>query len=74
MLHKCSRSRQAPSGGTESRRRKLPGRVCKHGIWNLENMVFDGLVEDEVYEFLFVFAPIRFKGGTGSPGRPLAIR
>ena len=48
--------------------------ICKHGIWNLENMVFDGLVEDEVYEFLFVFAPIRFKGGTGSPGRPLAIR
>ena len=48
--------------------------ICKHGIWNLENMVFDELVEDEVYEFLFVFAPIRFKGGTGSPGRPLAIR
>ena len=48
--------------------------ICKHGIWNLENMVFEELVEDEVYEFLFVFAPIRFKGGTGSPGRPLAIR
>ena len=47
--------------------------ICKAGIWNLENMVFDELSEDEVYEFLFVFTPIRFKGGTGSPGRPLAI-
>jgi kynurenine formamidase len=28
----------------------------------------------EVYEFLFVFTPIRFKGGTGSTGRPIAIR
>ena len=47
--------------------------ICKAGIWNLENMVFEELSEDEVYEFLFVFTPIRFKGGTGSPGRPLAI-
>ena len=48
--------------------------ITKAGIWNLENMVYDGLVEDGVYEFLFVFAPIPFKGGTGSPGRPIAIR
>ncbi len=48
--------------------------ITKAGIWNLENMVYDGLVEDEVHEFLFVFAPIPFKGGTGSPGRPIAIR
>ena len=48
--------------------------ITKAGIWNLENMVYDGLAEDGVYEFLFVFAPIPFKGGTGSPGRPIAIR
>ena len=48
--------------------------VAKHGIWNLENMVFDELMADEVYEFMFVFTPIRFKGATGSPGRPIAIR
>ena len=41
--------------------------IAKQGIWNLENMVYDELVEDEVYEFMFVFTPIRFKGGTGSP-------
>ncbi|HJN31000.1 MAG TPA: hypothetical protein QF604_24085 [Candidatus Latescibacteria bacterium] len=48
--------------------------ITKAGIWNLENMQYDGLVEDEVYEFLFVFAPISFKGATGSPGRPIAMR
>ena len=48
--------------------------ITEEGIMNLENMVFDTLVEDEVYEFLFVFTPIRFKGATGSPGRPIAIR
>jgi len=48
--------------------------ITKNGIWNLENMVFEELAQDEVYEFLFVFTPIRFKGATGSPGRPIAIR
>lgn len=48
--------------------------ITKNGIFNLENMVFDSVIADGVYEFLFVFTPIRFKGGTGSPARPLAIR
>ena len=48
--------------------------LVKAGIFNLENMVYDELLADEAYEFLFVFTPIRFKGGTGSPGRPIAIR
>lgn len=48
--------------------------IVKAGIFNLENMVYDELLADQVYEFLFVFTPIRFKGGTGSPGRPIAIR
>ncbi|WP_218673825.1 cyclase family protein, partial [Candidatus Entotheonella palauensis] len=48
--------------------------ITKNGILNLENMVFDELIQDGGYEFLFVFTPIRFKGGTGSPARPLAIR
>jgi kynurenine formamidase len=48
--------------------------INKAGIWNLENMVYDGLVEDGVSEFLFIFTPMRFKGATGSPARPIAIR
>ena len=48
--------------------------VMKNGIFNLENMTLDELSRDQAYEFLFVFTPVRFKGATGSPGRPLAIR
>jgi len=48
--------------------------TMKNGIFNLEWMTFEGLPEDKAYEFLFIFTPIRFKGATGSPGRPIAIR
>ena len=48
--------------------------TLKNGIFNLENMNFESVLADEVYEFLFVFTPLRLKGATGSPARPLAIR
>jgi hypothetical protein len=48
--------------------------MMKNGIFNIENMTFEELSEDAVYEFLFLANPIRFKGATGSPLRPLAIR
>ncbi len=48
--------------------------LMRNGILNLENMALDELARDEVYEFAFVFTPVPFKGGAGSPGRPLAIR
>ena len=48
--------------------------INKAGVFNLENMVFEELARDRVYEFLFILTPIRFKGATGSPARPLAIR
>lgn len=48
--------------------------VTKNGIFNLENLNLDGLASDGAYEFLFVFTPVPFKGATGSPGRPIAIR
>ena len=47
--------------------------ITENGIFNLENMQYEDLVADGVHEFLFIFNPIRFKGGTGSPGRPIAI-
>jgi kynurenine formamidase len=47
--------------------------ITKHGIYNHENLNFDDLINDKVYEFVYVFAPIRIKGATGSPGRPIAI-
>jgi kynurenine formamidase len=48
--------------------------MMKNGIFNIENMTFEELAADSAYEFLFVATPIRFKGATGSPLRPLAIR
>jgi kynurenine formamidase len=51
-----------------------PELVMKHGIPMLELMTFEGLLADGVSEFLFIVTPIRFKGATGSPVRPIAIR
>jgi hypothetical protein len=48
--------------------------MMKNGIFNIENMNFEELAADEAYDFLFLASPIRFKGATGSPLRPLAIR
>ncbi len=45
----------------------------RRGIWNLENMDLTQLVEDKAYEFLFVWAPLKMKGATGSPGNPIAL-
>ncbi len=47
--------------------------IVKHGIWNIENLDLTQLVEEGVYEFLFVWAPLKMKGATGSPGNPVAL-
>lgn len=46
----------------------------RNGIFFLENLDTAELAREKVYEFAFVFAPLRIKGGTGSPGNPFAIR
>jgi kynurenine formamidase len=45
----------------------------RRGIWNIENLDFEPLLKDGVYEFLFVWAPLKLVGATGSPGNPVAI-
>ncbi len=47
--------------------------MTKRGIWNLENLDLSRLVADKAYEFLFVWSPLKIKGGTGSPGNPVAL-
>ena len=47
--------------------------TMKNGIWNLELMDFAALENEKAYEFLFIFTPLRLKGATGSPGRPIAV-
>ena len=48
--------------------------IPKNGIYIFENLVTEDLARDRAYEFAFMFAPLRLKGATGSPGNPLAIR
>ncbi|MFE2336723.1 cyclase family protein [Streptomyces coelicoflavus] len=43
------------------------------GVHIVENMRFDGLVRTGAVQFVFVLAPLRIVGGTGSPVRPLAL-
>lgn len=48
--------------------------LVENGIYIMENIDFSTLLQDRVYEFAFVFGAIPFKGATGSPARPFAIR
>ncbi len=48
--------------------------LVRHGIYNLENLDLSELARDGVYEFAFIFSPVKLKGATGSPGNPIAIR
>jgi kynurenine formamidase len=47
--------------------------LVEHGIHIIEVMNLESLAEARAYEFLFILAPLRIVGGTGSPVRPLAI-
>lgn len=48
--------------------------ILKNGIFNLEFMNFGSMPSGlKQYKFLFIFTPLRLKGATGSPGRPLAV-
>jgi len=48
--------------------------LVENGIYILENLDFNALLEAKVYEFAFVLGVIPFKGATGSPARAFAIR
>ena len=45
----------------------------RRGIWNIENLDLTVLSKEKVYEFLFVWSPLKMKGATGSPGNPVAM-
>lgn len=48
--------------------------IPRNGTYIFENLATEDLARDGAYEFAFIFAPLRLKGATGSPGNPLAIR
>ncbi len=47
--------------------------LTKHGIYLHENLTFEELAADGVWEFAYIFSPLPLKGATGSPGSPLAV-
>jgi kynurenine formamidase len=54
----------------------LPGHVIllvRSGIHILEHLYLEELARDSVREFAFVCLPLKIKGATGSPVRPIAI-
>ena len=54
----------------------LPGHVLlivRAGVHILESLHLEALAADGVGEFAFVCAPLKLRGGTGSPVRPLAF-
>ncbi len=48
--------------------------LTRNGIYNLENLDLEELAADKVYEFAFIYSPLRLKGASGSPGNPIAVR
>ena len=46
--------------------------VTRRGIYLMENMDLQQISDDEAYEFLFAWAPLKLVGATGSPGNPIA--
>jgi kynurenine formamidase len=48
--------------------------ITRHGIYLHENLDTAELARDRVYEFAYIFSPLRLKGATGSPGNPIAVR
>ena len=47
--------------------------LVEQGVSLLEALWLEDLAKDKVYEFLFIASPLKFRGGTASPVRPLAI-
>ncbi|GAA0936573.1 cyclase family protein [Actinocorallia libanotica] len=46
--------------------------LVENGIYIMEHLYLEDIAEVGIHEFVFVLAPLRIKGGTGSPVRPLA--
>jgi kynurenine formamidase len=54
----------------------LPGHLIllvRHGIYIIENLFLEELARDRCYEFTFICLPLKMRGATGSPVRPIAI-
>src|SRR5438067_1536923 len=48
--------------------------LTRNGIYILENLDLEQLAAEKTHEFAFIFAPLKLKGATGSPGNPIAVK
>jgi kynurenine formamidase len=47
--------------------------ITMNGSYIHENLDLDQLATDQVYEFAYIFSPLRLKDATGLPGNPSAV-
>jgi kynurenine formamidase len=47
--------------------------IVKNGVHILEALYLEELAADKVYDFLFMASPLKIRGGTASPVRPIAV-
>ena len=47
--------------------------LVKNGVHILEAMYLEDMATDGVNEFLFMASPLKIRGGTASPVRPVAV-
>ncbi len=47
--------------------------IVQNGIYIIENLALEELSKHQKYEFLFICLPLKLRGVTGSPVRPLAV-
>ncbi|SRR6266566_324957 len=54
----------------------LPGHailLVRNGIYIIENLFLEELAREQCYEFTFICLPLKLRGATGSPVRPIAL-
>jgi kynurenine formamidase len=47
--------------------------LVQNGIHIIEVLNLEKLADDRIHEFLFVVSPLKIRGGTASPVRPIAL-
>ncbi|MBI3049699.1 MAG: hypothetical protein HYY76_15450 [Acidobacteria bacterium] len=48
--------------------------LAVHGIYMIESLKLDELVERGIHEFAFIVQPLKLRGATGSSVAPVAVR
>ena len=47
--------------------------LARKGIYIMEKLNLEELSRDSIFEFLFIGLPLKFRGATGAPMRPIAV-